>query len=275
MASYPGFTRRLLLGHGFGAALLLPPAARADAATKRPQPTTAGRLPLVVIDPGHGGKDPGAIGARGTYEKHIAFAAACELARRLRASGRCQVALTRERDVFVPLDDRVGEAERQKAALFVSLHADAVLDHNVHGASVYTLAGAASDPQTAALAERENAAGRRGGASADGVSPQVAGILASLVRHETRIGSARLQRQIVTSMAASQPLLENPSRHAGFAVLKSASIPSILVEMGFMSNPHDEAALCTAAHRGRVANSIRHAVEAYLAASGQLMRDAG
>jgi len=272
MADDPAFTRRLLLGRGLGAALVLPPLARAVATPRHTEVISSradgGNLPIIVIDPGHGGKDPGAIGVRGTYEKHVAFATASELARQLRARGNCQVALTRERDIFVPLEDRVGFAERQRAVLFVSLHADAVMDHGVHGASVYTLAGAPSDPQSAALAASENAVDQSGGR----VSSDVADILTSLVRHETRIGSARLQRQIVTSLASAQPLLENPARHAGFAVLKSASIPSILVEMGFMSNPRDEMLLGTAAHRKNVAQAISVAVENYIAASSHLMR---
>ena len=118
-----------------------------------------------MLDPGHGGKDPGAIGVSGTYEKHVALATALELKRQLEASGRYRVELTRVRDVFVPLDDRVAKAQAHGAALFVSMHADALSDHSVRGASVYTLANTASDAQTAALAQRENSADRFGGPS--------------------------------------------------------------------------------------------------------------
>jgi len=271
MSVDPAYTRRLLLGHGFGAAFLLPSVARADAlhrAAKHVQP--AHTVPLVVLDPGHGGKDPGAIGVSGTYEKHIAFAAAGELARQLRASGRYQVYLTRQQDVFIPLEDRVAIAQARGAALFISMHADAVMDHSVQGASVYTLAASASDAQTASLAQRENAADRYGGPAMAGVSPHIADILASLVRHETRAGSAHLQQQIVASFGRGVPLLENPARHAGFAVLKAADIPSVLVEMGFMSNPHDEAALRQKGHRAMVASAIGRAIDGYFASEGQL-----
>ncbi len=268
MASDPAFTRRLLLGHGLGAALLLP-ATSAAAGTRPRHPAPARAAPLVVIDPGHGGKDPGAIGVAGTYEKHVAFAAAGELARQLRASGRYRVALTRENDIFIPLEDRVGGAQASNAALFISLHADAVADHRVRGASVYTLAAAASDAQSAQLADHENAVDRLGGPSVAAASPHVAAILASLVRHETRVGSAHMQLHAVAALGGSVRLLDNPARRAGFAVLKAADIPSVLVEMGFMSNPQDEAALCQSGHRAMVASAIHKAVDGFFAAQGQ------
>jgi N-acetylmuramoyl-L-alanine amidase len=260
----PAYTRRLLISHGFGAALLLPKVGEAVARprpSRHPEPRRT--APLIVLDPGHGGKDPGAVGVSGTFEKHIAFAAAGELARQLRASGRYRVSLTRENDVFIPLDDRVAIAQAHGAALFMSLHADAVSSHEVKGASVYTLATTASDAQTARLAAHENAADRYGGVNAEGVSPQVAEILSSLVRHETRVGSARMQQQIVTALGQETPMLDNPARHAGFAVLKAADIPSVLVEMGFMSNPHDEAALRQQRHRAIIATALCCAIDGF------------
>jgi N-acetylmuramoyl-L-alanine amidase len=285
MPADPAFTRRLLLGHGFGAALLLPAVSRADVprrpASHSPASTPASHgkarapLPLVVIDPGHGGKDPGAIGVSGTYEKHVALAAAEELARQLQASGRYRVSLTRQVDDFIPLDDRVAIAQEHGGDLFMSIHADAVADHGVQGASVYTLAGSASDAQSAALAVRENSADRFAAAGTAGVSPQVAQILASLVQHETRVGSARMQRSAVASLGRDVRLLENPARHAAFAVLRAADIPSVLVEMGFMSNHIDEAALRQEAHRATVAAALHHAIDAYFASANHLTRIAG
>ena len=279
MSVDPAYTRRLLLGHGFGAALLLPmsvqAARHAEAVRHPPRSAPARTLPLVVIDPGHGGKDPGAIGGSGTFEKHIAFAAAGELARRLRASGRYRVCLTRENDVFIPLEDRVGIAQSQHAALFVSMHADAVSDHAVRGASVYTLGATASDAQTAKLAARENAADGYAGPAASGLPPQVAEILASLVRHETRVGSAKLQQHAVAALGQQIKLLENPARHASFAVLKAADIPSVLIEMGFMSNPQDEAALRQQSHRAMVASAIQRAVDGFFTSVGQSAQATG
>ncbi len=254
--------RRTLLGAAMGATLSLP----ALAARPAPRPHPGGTAPLVLLDPGHGGKDPGAIGVSGTYEKHIAFAAARELQRQLVASGRYRVALSRSRDIFIPLEDRVAIAQRQGAALFVSMHADALSDHSVRGASVYTLGETASDQQTAALAQRENAADRFATAL-PGTSPEVARILGSLVRQETRAGSARMARSVVQSLGHDLRLLPNPSRHAAFSVLKAADIPSVLVEMGFMSNRDDEAALRRADHRARVAGAMKRAVDAYFAAA--------
>jgi N-acetylmuramoyl-L-alanine amidase len=226
--------------------------------------------PLVMLDPGHGGKDPGAIGVSGTYEKHVSLAAAMELKRMLEAGGRYRVELTRARDVFIPLDDRVGRAQSRGAALFVSMHADALSDHSVRGASVYTLANTASDAQTAALAQRENSADRFLGRSWHAGSPEVERILASLVRQETRIGSARLARKLVGSLDQNLPMLPNPERHAGFVVLKAADIPSVLVEMGFMSNPRDESALRRPEHRKMVAVAMQRAVDAWFAAAGRV-----
>ncbi len=281
MPGDPAYTRRVVLGHGVGAALLLPSTLQAAAQPAGPRPTagrhvrTARTAPLVVLDPGHGGRDPGAVGVSGTYEKNIAFAAAGELARQLRATGRYRVVLTRENDVFIPLEDRVAMAEAHGASLFMSLHADAVADGGVSGASVYTLAATASDAQTARLAVRENAADAAPAPLAAGVSPHVAAILASLVRHETRVGSAHLQQQVVACLSRDAKLLDNPARHAGFAVLKAAAVPSVLVEMGFMSNRHDEAALRQPAHRAMVASALRRAVDGFFASEGQLTAPIG
>jgi N-acetylmuramoyl-L-alanine amidase len=223
-----------------------------------------------MLDPGHGGKDPGAIGVSGTYEKQVALAAAFELKRQLEAGGRYRVALTRTRDVFVPLDERVGKAQAHGAALFVSMHADALSDHAVRGASVYTLATAASDAQTAALAQRENNADRFAGGSWHDASPEVSRILASLVRQETRARSGRFARGLVGSLDQDLPMLPNPERHAGFVVLKAVDIPSVLVEMGFMSNLADEAELRRPEHRMRVAAAMKRAVDLYFAAAARM-----
>lgn len=249
------------------AAAALGALAAARAATPLRHAAGARVKPLIVLDPGHGGKDPGAIGVTGTYEKHVAFAAALELKRQLDAAAQYRVELTRGRDVFIPLEERVGIAQRKGAALFVSMHADAVGDHSVRGASIYTLSDTASDAQTAALARRENSADRFGGPAFHDVPPDVARILASLVRQETRSGSARMQHGLVGTLDRDLPMLQNPARHASFVVLKAADIPSVLVEMGFMSNPQDEAALRKADHRAKVASAMKRAIDGFLGAS--------
>ena len=134
--------------------------------------------PLIMLDPGHGGKDPGAIGISGTYEKHVAEAAANELQRQLEASGRYRVAMTRADDRFIPLEGRVDIAHSHKASLFISMHADALTNRAVRGASVYTLSSRASDRQTAMLARTENSADRYGGPHVHADSPEVQEILA-------------------------------------------------------------------------------------------------
>ncbi len=280
-------TRRLLLGHGVSAGFLLPaglvraattpvPVTHKPGAHPRQAPQSpAAPPPLVMLDPGHGGKDPGAIGISGTYEKHVALAAAQQLQALLQHAGQYRVELTRRRDVFIPLEERVARAQGRGAALFVSMHADALADHQVRGASVYTLATTASDAQSAALAQRENSADRFAGSAFHGVPPEVARILASLVRQETRLDSARLQHGLVGELDRDIPMLQNPARHAGFVVLKAAEIPSVLVEMGFMSNRQDEAELRRPEHRARVVLAMKRAVDAYFATAGHATRMAG
>lgn len=273
----PPFGRRVLLGYGVVGMFLLPAllqASMAEAASSKapvPPPARSGKkpLPLVMLDPGHGGKDPGAIGVSGTYEKHVTLAAAQELRRQLLATRRYRVELTRNRDVFVALVERVAIARRRGAALFVSMHADAMPDSEVRGASVYTLNENASDSQTAALALRENAADRFGTPNFRDTPPDVARILGSLVRQETRIGSVRMARSVVHALGRDVRLLPNPARHASFMVLKAADIPSVLVELGFLSNRTDEAALRRPAHRTVLAGAMLRAVDAYFAAGGE------
>jgi N-acetylmuramoyl-L-alanine amidase len=218
-------------------------------------------LPLIVLDPGHGGRDPGTIGGQGTHEKTIVLAAAKELRRVLEASGRCRVAMTRTGDRFVPLGGRVEFARRRQAALFVSMHADSA--PGARGASVYTL-GNSSDALSTALANRENLADRAGGLRLPSVSPEVQAILLSLMRAETRTGSAHMARLVVDELGEDVPLLPNTHRQAGFVVLKAPEIPSVLVELGFLSHPLDEAALRRPEHRAKVARALARAVHAWL-----------
>lgn len=243
------------------------------AAAAAPAPSPSRPLPLVVLDPGHGGRDPGAIGAGGTQEKRITLAAALETKRRLEAAGRCRVLLTRGRDVFVPLADRIALARRREAALFLSLHADSA--PGARGASVYTLSETASDALSAALARRENEADRAGGLRLPSVPPEVGRILLSLMRQETRAGSDRLARLAVSSLRGEVPLLPNAHRRAGFAVLKAPDVPAALVEMGFLSHPADEAALNRPAHRAKLAAALAGAVHGFLAARPRSLAGAG
>ena len=235
--------------------------------------TASRNLPLVVIDPGHGGKDPGTIGVAGTQEKRVTLAAALEMKRQLEAAGRCRVALTRSRDTFVSLDGRVDFARKRGATLFLSLHADSA--PGARGASVYTLSDRASDSLSAGLAQSQNRADAAGGLRLPPVSPEVERILYSLVQQETKTGSARLARFAVESLGGSVNLLPNTHRQAAFAVLKAPDVPSILVEMGFLSDRRDEAALNRPAHRAVIAKALTSAVHGWLARHEAALSRAG
>lgn len=271
------FSRRFLLDTGVKATIALPlwmQSALARAATRRGRPlalTPAGYREathnrLVVIDPGHGGHDPGCIGSGNIYEKTIVLSAAWDLRRALERSGY-DVVMTRARDVFIPLQTRVDIAEKHKAALFLSMHANSVAnDESVRGASVYTFSNTASDALAARIADSENSVERISNPNFRGVSPQVAKILFALMAHSTKIESALLQRKMVGALANHVPMLQNPARHATFAVLQSSAIPSVLVETAFLSNPRDEAELRTPAFRERIAGSMKSAVDAWFLA---------
>ncbi|MCS6920788.1 MAG: N-acetylmuramoyl-L-alanine amidase [Elioraea sp.] len=230
--------------------------------TPPPRPPPQPSRPLVVLDPGHGGHDPGAIGARGTFEKHVVLAAARDLRAALTETRRYRVAMTRDRDVFVALSDRAAFAQERRADLFLSLHADALEDRSVRGASVYTLAANASDPIAERLAAVHNRPGRTR-ASADEAAARA---LIAQVRRETGRRSVQMARFTVQALARETPLLPRPHREAGFVVLKSPDVPSVLIELGFLSNREDEALLRRADHRRRLARAIAEAVDRHFAA---------
>ncbi|MFM2130620.1 MAG: hypothetical protein RL477_2166 [Pseudomonadota bacterium] len=237
------------------AAVLVPP----------PKPKATGPQPkkIIVIDPGHGGVDPGAIGRKGVYEKIITLAMGQQLKRELASRGRYQVVLTRDRDVFIRLRERVEMARGAEADLFISLHADSIGNRKVRGASVYTLSETASDKEAADLAAKENKADLIAGIDLTGESTQVANILIDLAQRETMNHSASFARVLVDEMAQSTRFLRRSHRFAGFAVLKAPDVPSVLIEMGYLSNPQDEANLMTPAYRVELAKSIADAVDDY------------
>ena len=223
------------------------------------------RPPLIILDPGHGGADPGATGVTGTLEKHVTLASALLLKGVLEAHGRYRVELTRVRDTYVARERRVEIAHDLAADLFLSMHADRLADPAVRGASVYTLARQASDAETEALAERENGWAPGSDGRARAMPPEVSGILASLAARRNRAASTRMAHQLVLDLERRLPVLPTPERHANFAVLHAAGIPSVLIEMGFLSNPADEAALNDPAHRVVIARAMSRAVDAWFA----------
>ena len=222
-------------------------------------------LKTVAVDPGHGGVDPGAIGVRGTREKRVTLRHALALAKRLRATGRYRVVMTRSRDVFVPLRRRVAIARRQAADLFISLHADSIPGKAVRGASVYTLSERASDRQAAALAAKENKADLIAGIDLTEQSSDVASFLIDLAKRQTMNDSAVFARILTREIGKVRPLLRNTHRFAGFAVLKAPDVPSVLVELGYLSNPSDERSLNRARDRQRVTAAIVRAIDGYFA----------
>jgi N-acetylmuramoyl-L-alanine amidase len=227
------------------------------------KPPSPHAKPIVVIDPGHGGVDPGTIGAGGTYEKTITLAMAREVKRVLEATGRYQVVLTRDEDVFIPLRQRIQIARQAHGDVFISLHADSHASDDTRGASVYTLSETASDAEAEDLAQRENKADLIAGVDLSKESEVVTGILIDLAQRETMNLSARFAGLLVDEMARSTMLLRNTHRFAGFAVLKAPDVASVLVEMGYLSNRDDEALLNTKAHRKQLAEAIRRALDRY------------
>jgi N-acetylmuramoyl-L-alanine amidase len=226
---------------------------------------TSQRRPLVVLDPGHGGRDPGTTGIAGTLEKHVTLASALALRTLLETHGYYRVALTRARDQYVHLDDRVAMARHLGASLFLSLHADRLADPAVRGASVYTVSRIASDAETAALARRENGQMPVADQPMPHVSPEVSRILASLTAHRIRAASTRMAHEIIRGMRRDLPVLNTPERHADFTVLHAPDIPSVLIEMGFLSNTADETALNDPAHRELIAHAMLRAIDSWFA----------
>lgn len=217
---------------------------------------------VIVIDPGHGGVDPGALG-REHHEKEIVLAAAKTLARRLEQTGRYKVVLTRDRDVFIRLRDRIAIARKAGADLFMSLHADSIDDRSLRGLSVYTLSETASDDEAAQLAATENKVDIIAGIDLSDQAPEVTDILIDLAQRRTKNLSARLASYVVEEMSNVTPLLKRPHRFAGFAVLKAPDVPAVLVELGFLSNPTDHKNLHSAAFRDRVAEGLARSIDNY------------
>lgn len=218
--------------------------------------------PLVVIDPGHGGIDPGAIGAS-AMEKNINLAMAKQLRQALLATGRFRVVLTRDKDVFVPLRDRFKIARNKGADLFISLHADSNPSKQARGASVYTLSDKASDAEAEALAAEENRSDAIAGVDLSKENQTVTGILIDLAQRETTNLSSRFASILVNDLRDDTMMLHNSHRFAGFAVLKAPDVPSVLLEMGYISSSVDEQLLTDSKHQKKLAASITHAIEDY------------
>jgi N-acetylmuramoyl-L-alanine amidase len=217
----------------------------------------------IVIDPGHGGIDGGAAGLHGTVEKDITLAFAEDLRNTLSKTGDYDIFLTRTGDTFLRLDERVRIARQHNADLFISIHADTIRLKGIRGATVYTVSDKASDAEAAALAARENLSDQLAGIEIEDDHPEVADILVDLIRRETHSFSVRFARSLVGELSNSVELINNPHRSAGFRVLKAPDVPSVLVELGYLSNAKDEAQLKDPAWRHSTAERIAAAVAAF------------
>jgi N-acetylmuramoyl-L-alanine amidase len=245
---------------------LCPGAAWAEPTRKSlAKPTPPPRPKLIALDPGHGGRDPGALGVRGTQEKGVVIAIARDLQRELQSTGRYRVMLTRSADSFVALRERVARAQEAKADLFLSLHADSHPDSDVRGASVYTLSEEASDREAAALAARENRADAMvSGMRLANQPDSVAAALVAMSQRGTVNDSRRLADTIVQTFGRNGVrLLPHTHRQAGFAVLTSPDIPAALVELGYLSNAQDEKLLTVRPHQMALARALRASVDAH------------
>jgi N-acetylmuramoyl-L-alanine amidase len=224
--------------------------------------------PVVVLDPGHGGVDPGTSSAAGITEKEVVLTFARTLKAKLEATGHYEVYLTRDDDTFLPLRGRVEFAQKKGAGLFLSIHADYFPNKidKATGATVYTLSEDASDEEARALAAKENFSDALAGIELPSDSDEVlANILIDLAQRETQNRSAVFARSIVGELASKGALHTKKLRSAGFRVLKAPDIPSVLLELGFLSNPDDEKRLTSEAWRDRTAGAVAESIEAYFA----------
>ena len=220
-----------------------------------------------MLDPGHGGLDSGTVAPTGDTEKTIVLEFAQQLRDKLEKSGKYRVAMTRTDDRFVPLADRVQLARSRQAALFLSIHADALAhrDAESRGASVYTLSETASDAEAARLAEAENRADVIAGVDLSAEPNDVADILIDLAQRETKVFSANLARALIMELKVTSRMHKHPLKSAGFRVLKAPDVPSVLIELGYVSSSQDLKYLMSDPWRSRATDSIVQAITTFFA----------
>lgn len=230
--------------------------------------------PVVVIDPGHGGPDPGASGYGRIQEKRLVLKVALALRDKLKASGRVRTVLTRDKDVFVSLDERVAIAQKAQADLFVSLHADAIarldLAYAISGATIYTLSKRASDARAKRLADKENAVDQMAGLpiAENAAREQVEGILFDLMQRETLIRTQQFRQKLVRSLRQRIAVAKSPHRSAAFRVLRQPQTPSVLIELGYMSNPAEFKRMQTRTWQRAAVSAITLAIHSYFETHG-------
>jgi N-acetylmuramoyl-L-alanine amidase len=244
----------------------VPPAieAKVEAAPKPAAPLDL--RPVIIIDPGHGGIDNGTASGN-EYEKNLVLGFGLALRDRIEKSGKYRIVMTRTDDTFIPLDDRVKIARTQSAALFVSIHADALprREGDAQGATIYTLSDRASDAEAERLAEAENKADAIGGVNLTEEPTDVADILIDLAQRETRTFSNRFARLLMGEMKTTTRMHKHPLKSAGFRVLKAPDVPSVLIELGYVSNKDDLEHLVSENWRSRTVGSVAQAIDAFFA----------
>ena len=233
--------------------------------TGKPQ-RARNKMPIIVVDAGHGGVDPGATGVSGTLEKDIVLKVAQSLAEKLRSTGRYKVVMTRDEDIFLSLKARVAIARKNKADLFISVHADSAPASHARGASVYTLSEQASDREAEALARSENQSDIIAGVDLAKEPDIVTSILIDLAQRETNNSSAQFAQILIPELHTVGNLTLRTHRFAGFQVLKSIDVPSVLIELGYLTNADDESAMRGNRWRRNMAVAIARSVDAYFAA---------
>ncbi len=230
----------------------------------RHAPVDSGRDIIVAVDPGHGGQDPGALGPHGLEEKTVTLAIGRLLAHRIDEQRGMRAVLTRDSDIFIPLRERMVIARRDKADLFVSIHADHVSDRHIAGASVYILSLRGASSEAARwLAERENAADLKGGIQLGDKSSTLASVLLNLSQSATIGESMTAARQVLASLDRSVPVRKPEVQQAAFVVLKSPDIPSMLVETDYISDPREARELRNPAHQRKIADAVFRGIRAY------------
>lgn len=222
----------------------------------------AGRPFTVMIDPGHGGIDAGAESLSGIKEKELTLAFGFELRDRLAQEKNIKVMMTRDDDRFLRLSERVRIARQHEADLFISIHADTINQHDIRGATVYTISDKASDSVARAMAERENKSDNLAGNVPEDV-PEVADILLDLTRRETHTFSLSFAEKVIQNLKGEVGLINNPHRFAGFQVLRAPDVPSVLIEIGYLSNSEDEKLISSPEWRKKLADRIALAIKAY------------
>lgn len=223
---------------------------------------TVTKKKIIVLDPGHGGQDPGAISVSGKYEKDLTLKMAKETKAILEKRGY-KVVLTRDKDFYIPLRGRIKKAHEANGDLFISIHADSAKNKTAKGLSIYTISETASDKEAAALAERENKSDILFGMDLSDYQPEVGNILIDIAKKYAMDQSSIYADEVVKEMKKEVKLRDQAHRFAGFVVLKSPNIPSVLLEMGYLSNPQEDKSLQKESYRKKLATALANAVDSY------------